>query len=75
MSSALKAPRWNSAAMIRPGMVRNATANGAERAREKPAARFCAAWAPATSPAAIRRLISGSSTVPAAMAMTPKGSW
>ena len=60
--------------MIRAGRVRKATVKGADRAREKPAARFWAACAPATSPAAMRRLISGRSTVPAAMAMTPKGS-
>ena len=45
--------------MMRSGRIRNATAKGAASASVKPIARFCAACAPATSPAAMRRLICG----------------
>jgi hypothetical protein len=38
-------------------------------------ARRCDAAAPASSPAVIRRDISGSNTVPMAMPITPIGSW
>ena len=56
-------------------MVRKATKNGADSAMVSAIVRFCASSAPASSFAAKRRLISGSSTVPAAMPMTPMGSW
>ena len=61
--------------MIMSEIVRNATKNGADSAMVSAIVRFCASIAPRSSPAEKRRLISGSSTVPAAMPMTPMGSW
>jgi hypothetical protein len=61
--------------MMRSGIVMKATAQGRASASVSPTARICERWAASVYPAAIRRLISGSSTVPAAMPMTPTGSW
>ena len=61
--------------MIHSGIMIKAMKNGAASTSEIAAVLFCARKAPPRSPAAKRRLISGSSTVPAAIAMTPSGSW
>ena len=65
----------NSARMISSGIARNATRNGADSTSVNAIARFCARLAPAASPAAMRFDMVGSSTVPAAMPITPTGSW
>ena len=72
-SAAVKAPRLNSARMINSGTIRNATRHGTDSSSVNSMARFCEWRAPASSPAVIRRAISGSSTVPAAMPITPIG--
>src|SRR5256885_320792 len=74
-SAAVKAPRRNNARMMRSGIARNATTHGIDSSSVSSIARFCACRAPASSPAAIRPAISGSSTVPTAMPITPIGSW
>ena len=60
--------------MMMSGTVRNAATNGTENNSENWKARSCDASAPAWSSAVIRRAISGNSTVPMAMPMTPIGS-
>ena len=64
----------NSARMISSGTSRNATKQGIDSSSVSSIARFCARRAPASSPAASRRAISGSTTVPAAIPITPIGS-
>ena len=64
----------NSARMISSGMTKKAAMQGTDSSSVNSMARFCACAAPASSPAAMRRAISGSTTVPAAMPMTPIGS-
>ena len=56
-------------------MVRKAATQGRAMISVMPMARFCSWEAPAASPAATRRLMVGRSTVPAAMPITPTGSW
>ena len=74
-ADSVKLPRWNTPSMISRGSSTNTTKNGADRARVTAIVRFCACSAAPGSPWARRRLISGSSTVPAAMPITPIGSW
>ena len=59
--------------MITSGTVRKAATNGTEDSSVNSKARRCEAIAPASSPAVIRRDISGNSTVPIAMPITPIG--
>jgi len=68
--------------VLLPEMARRITAgdeagarHSQNRAIESEMVRFCARNASASLPAARRRLISGSSTVPAAIPITPIGSW
>ena len=61
--------------MISSGMRMKAMKNGADSASVSAMVRFWARNAPSGLPLAKKRLISGSSTVPAAMPMTPIGSW
>ena len=70
----VKAPRENKARMMRSGTTRKAIRHGNDNSSVSSMARFWAWRAPASSPRAIRRAISGSTTVPAAMPMTPIGS-
>ncbi len=69
----VKAPRTNIARMMTSGTVRKAATNGTVDSNVNSKARRCDAAAPASSPAVIRRDISGSSTVPIAMPITPIG--
>ena len=64
----------NSARMINSGMTKKAARHGIDSSSVNSIARFCALAAPVSSPAAMRRAISGNRTVPAAMPMTPIGS-
>ena len=61
--------------MISSGMSTKARKKGAASAKVSAMVRFCTRSAPAGSPAEKKRLISGSSTVPAAAPTTPMGSW
>ena len=69
------APRANIARMMTSGTVRKAATNGTENNSENSNARRCAADAPVTSFAVSRRDISGNSTVPIAIPITPIGNW
>ena len=61
--------------MMASGTTRKATTQGRPSRSANSMARFCAERAPASSPAASRCVISGSSTVPTAMPITPIGNW
>ena len=69
------APRANIARMMTSGTVRNAATNGTENSSVNSKARRCDAIAPAWSFVVRARDISGSSTVPMAIPITPIGSW
>ena len=61
--------------MIGSGTAMKAMTQGTASSNANSMARFCAERAPLSSPDANRRVISGTSTVPMAMPMTPIGSW